>query len=392
MSYNKRIRLVLFQVACTAMGSMLLSSCFKEEPLNAECDITKASVHVADVNSVFFTPTDTMVSVAYSDSIILFKVRRQADVTAMAPVFEMTEGATLTPANGSVQDFSKGPVVYTVHSQDGQYTRMYRVRFSPTTQMVTDTVCFDFEHYDLESGSRKYYIWYDVDEEGNKVYDWATGNAGFQLSMGSATPDEYPSAPATDGYDHAYVNLTTRSTGVFGEWVNKRIAAGNLFLGKFDLTQALMNPLLATQFGGKFSKKPVRMTGYYQYKAGKTFQDALGKPVANRTDSAAIYAVFYRNHDANGNAVTLDGRNVKTSSLVVAIADMKVIPQTQGWTAFDLTFDYTADVDLDLLENEGYSLAIVFSSSKDGDQFEGAVGSNLKIDKIRIICTEEDNR
>jgi hypothetical protein len=71
---------------------------------------------------------------------------------------------------------------------------------------------------------------------------------------------------------------------------------------------------------------------------------------------------------------------------------MKVIPQTQGWTAFDLTFDYTADVDLDLLENEGYSLAIVFSSSKDGDQFEGAVGSNLKIDKIRIICTEEDNR
>lgn len=390
MVNNKRIRLILFQVACASIGSMLLSSCFKDEPLNAECDITKASVHVADVNSVFFTPTDTVVSVAYSDSIILFKVRRQADITAMAPMFEVTEGATLSPANGSVHDFSKGPVVYTVRSQDGQYSRMYSVRFSPTTQMVTDTVCFDFEHYALESGSQKYYIWYDVDAEGNKLYDWATGNAGYQLSMGSATPDQYPSAPSTDGYDHACVSLTTRSTGVFGEWVNKRIAAGNLFLGKFDLTQALKNPLLATQFGGKFTKRPVRMTGYYQYKAGDTFQDVLGKPVANRTDSAAIYAVFYRNHDANGNAVTLDGRNVKTSNLVVAIADMKVIPQTQGWTAFDLTFDYTADVDLDLLENEGYSLAIVFSSSKDGDQFEGAVGSNLKIDQVRIICTEED--
>ncbi|MBR7004577.1 MAG: PCMD domain-containing protein, partial [Bacteroidales bacterium] len=39
----------------------------------------------------------------------------------------------------------------------------------------------------------------------------------------------------------------------------------------------------------------------------------------------------------------------------------------------------------------GYSMTVVFSSSKGGDSFIGAVGSTLCIDKVRLICESEDN-
>ena len=68
---------------------------------------------------------------------------------------------------------------------------------------------------------------------------------------------------------------------------------------------------------------------------------------------------------------------------------MASVPATGEWTAFEAAFDYRADIDADLLARQGYSLAIVFSSSADGDKFEGAVGSTLMVDKVKIICTEE---
>ena len=59
------------------------------------------------------------------------------------------------------------------------------------------------------------------------------------------------------------------------------------------------------------------------------------------------------------------------------------------WTPFEIPFVYTKDVDLDLLEGNGYNLTVCFSSSIDGANFEGALGSTLLIDKVRIDCEEE---
>ena len=137
-------------------------------------------------------------------------------------------------------------------------------------------------------------------------------------------------------------------------------------------------------------RKPIHFTGYYQYKPGEKLTDRNNKVLADQTDSASIYAVFYRNHDDEGKAIVLDGTNVKTSKQIVAMADLGYVKPADGWTAFDVEFNYTADLDLDLLANRGYSLALVFSSSKHGDSFVGAVGSRLLIDKVRIICEKED--
>ncbi|MBO1363480.1 PCMD domain-containing protein [Prevotella sp. A2931] len=371
---------------------VLISSCVKDEPLNAECDIETVSFHLSQPDDVFYSATDTLQSVSSTVSEIIINVRRKADITALAPVFKLTEGAVVSPASGSVHDFSQGPVTYTVTSQDGAYRRVYQLAVKPVAQMVNDTVMFDFEHTilsDIGNGV-PYHEWQEQHVDGTLSTDWGTGNGGFALTAWDKTTADFPSVSIDNGMDGKAVQLTTRSTGALGTIMKMPIAAGNLFYGFFDLQKAAMDPLHATQFGKPFDRKPIHFTGYYQYKPGDKVTDRTGSVLDNQTDSASVYAVFYRNHDAQGKAFVLDGTNVKTSKQIVAMADLGYVPPTDSWTAFDVEFNYTADLDLDLLSNRGYSLALVFSSSKKGDGFIGAVGSRLLIDKVRIICEKED--
>jgi len=367
-----------------------LTSCFKDEPLNAECDIETAVVHTDYPLEMFFQLSDTLINVSSSADSIGFGVRRQADLTNLAPVFTLTPGATITPANGSAHDFSKGAVEYTVTSEDGQWHRVYKVAFVPRTVTVTDTIRYDFERYELDSKG-KYYTWDTSQEDSSDVYRWATGNPGFSVAKGSAKPEEYPTFPVEDGLDGASVRLMTRSTGTFGEMSNMRLAAGNLFLGDFDMRYALKDALMATSFGVPFDKKPVKFIGYYKYKPGETFQDRSGNVVNDRVDKANIYSVVYLNHDEAGNAVVLHGDNVLNSPQVVAIARLVDVAATDEWTKFELDYNYlSGDLDHTLLEEFGYSMAIVFTSSAEGANFEGAVGSTLDIDKVSVICEKTE--
>jgi len=362
------------------IGSCLLfSSCFKDEAPNAECDIEQVFVHIDGPENVFFNATDTLKNVPYTDSTIVFSVRHGADLTALAPMFKTTPGATVLPQSGSVHDFSTSAVTYTVTSEDGMWQRKYKISFVP----FVSSIDFSFENYELEPKAKKYYIWHDDLSNGNS---WSNGNEGFALSMSSAKPEDYPSVPLKNGRTGAGLQLITRDTGPFGAWANKRLAAGNFFLGSFDSNKAVTNPLASTRFGVPFDQPPLSFKGYYQYTPGARYQDVNGTIVPNKTDSAAIYAVLYRNHDDAGVAVTLDGSNIKTSELIVAMAELKDIKTTDSWTLFNVAFEYSAQIDKQLLKNNGYSLAIVFSSSKDGDRFEGAIGSKLLIDDIQVIC------
>lgn len=368
-----------------------LSSCIKEEALNSECDITQVSLHVDNPQNTFYQLTDTLQTVLSTDSVITFDVRRDhdADLSMLTPALQVTQGAKVVMTSSNVDKDMGGVWNYRVTSEDGIWHRDYKVAIRPVARMTNDTVKFDFEHYELEPKGH-YYVWHILRNDGTSAGDWANGNPGFNLSMGSAKPDEYPTTPLTNGYDGAAVKLTTCSTGPFGAMVNKRIAAGNLFIGTFDMKSALTDAMKATHFGQVFDRQPMTLTGYYTYQPGTTFQDPKGNAVADRTDQAAIYAVLYRNHDDKGNAVTLYGDNVKTSPLIIAIADMGMVKPAKEWTPFSIDFKYLSDIDLDLLKQRGYSLTIVFSSSADGDQFEGAIGSTLCVDKVRLVCKKEE--
>lgn len=379
----------------------MFTSCFKDEPLNAECDIEAVYFHLDDPLGTFYQLGDTMKTVTSVDNDIVFNVRREpaADLSAMQPQLVLTPGASVK-STAKTSDDATGTVKwnYIIGSQDGQWSRTYNVSLVPTARTVQDTISYNFENFELESREHKYYVWHDELADGILGNNWATGNPGYRMSMGNSPADQYPTVPLADGYEGYGVRLTTMSTGLFGVMANMRLAAGNLFLGKFDVDSALTNAMRATCMGIPFDRKPLKLQGYYKYTPGKVYQDKDAKPVPDKTDAADIYAVFYRNEETvttsdgktTTRAVMLHGEDTKTNPNIVAIAQVGYVKPTTEWTLFDVTFDYLGDVDPDVLLSRGYNLAIVFSSSADGNHFQGAIGSQLCIDKVSIVCEKEE--
>lgn len=381
------------------LACMAFTSCIQDEPLNSECDIETCRVLLEDPLAVFYAEADATVSVLSVDSIITFSTRERADrnlLKAVALNLQITPGATIVPAADSKQDFSGEGVRYTVTSEDGRWSRTYLVRFLPKESLNPK---FDFEDVELEPNKQKYYQWFAFDNSGARQNLWATGNSGFALSRSSAKPMEYPTTPwddvVTTGMDGQptgsvkSVKLETCDTGGFGAMVNMRLAAGNLFLGTFDTANALVDAMAATRFGVPVNRFPVRFRGYYKFKPGERFQDRAGKTV-DREDDPDAYAVLYRNTDKDGNPVILKGDDVLTHANIVALARVKDFLNTgvepgDPWKYFDLELKYTEEKNYELLYNYGYNLAVVFSSSVKGAEFEGAIGSVFLVDEAEIV-------
>lgn len=378
-----------------ALTAPMLTSCFKEEPLNAECDIEQAYISAGSkLDAWFLYPSDTIVSVQSDENNIEFTMSGAANVSQLAPQFRLTHGATISPESGSLQDFSKGAVTYTVTSEDGKWTRTYTVSIKQTTPFGKEHE-FDFEntYQENEGTDITYYNWTEpwTFTDGNKkqLAIWATGNAGYRISNASTTKYNYPTSPADEGIDGTRcVKLTTSRTSKLADMVKKPIAAGNLFIGQFDATDALRDAMKATKFGKPFSfeSKPLTFEGWYRYQPGDTFTDKNMKILEDMKDYGTIYAVLYDNHDQEGNAVVLYGNNVQTSPQVVALARLDDIDTTPQWTHFQLPFEYRQSIDTQKLKNGGYSLALVCSSSTKGADFMGAVGSTLWVDKLKVTC------
>lgn len=362
----------------------MLTSCFKEEPLNAECDIEYAYLHSDDPEATFYQLTDSLVEVYSTDNVIEFGVKEDVDLTALAPEFVITEGATIEPASGSVHDFSDNkPVSYTVTSQDGKWSRTYMVYINHRIRTIDEIPTLSFENSMLDT-SQRYAVWYETAADGYEINAWATGNPGFAITAGDAAPSEYPSSVLEEGYEGRGVRLITRATGTLGALFGMPIAAGNLFTGTFNTLDALGSATQATRFGTPVSQRPLSFSGYYKYTPGEEVTGADNKPIPGKIDAGDIYAILYRNTDSEGKAFTLDGENVKTSDQIVATAIIDEVKPTTEWTPFDINFTYKEQLDEQILRNYGYSLAIVFSSSINGAYFEGAVGSTLCIDEVKV--------
>jgi len=346
------------------MAGLMLSSCIREEALNAEADITDVTV---DGTKLVRKPVIT-------NNEVLFYVNGWEDLTNLAPKFNLTEGAKIEPKSGTALDFTQ-PHSYTVTSQDGQWKKTYKVSF------VTNDVATDFHFETLkEDSTSKYHTFVDKTVDGN-LAEWGSGNAGVSFLMGNSAATAYPTSQAEDGYKGKCVKLTTISTGYLGALFGAPIAAGNLFTGDFEID--LGNAAKSTHFGRPFYKLPKELVGYYKYKAGEKFQDKNKREIKDRKDSLAIYAVLFETGDG---VEYLDGTNSLTSDRIVLLAQLKNAKETDDWTQFSVSFEPVADrtIDSEKLKNGKYSLAIIMSSSKDGAIFNGAVGSTLYVDELKL--------
>lgn len=363
----------------------LCSSCIKDEPKNMECDVVEAWVEGDGLAQYFIRESDMRISdVPSGEERLTFIVRDLNTLPAMPVQFTLTPGATVSPANGSSQDFTNGPVTYTVTSEDGQWHRTYIVDFREATLPSNK---YDFEDFEL-SANGHYYLWYYMSDNGSIERIWASGNEGYMIACPNTAATDYPTVPDENGVEGYCIKLTTRSTGSWGRTFKKPIAAGNFFLGAFDSQYSLTNTLKTTLMGIPYTKEPVKVTGYYKYSPGEVFTDKDSQPVEGRIDEPSIYSVLYLNHDEQGNEIMLHGDDVLSSPYIVRKAQVASLPPTAEWQRFEMTFEDSVPIDYELLANRGYNLALVFSSSKTGDLFEGALGSTLYVDKVEITFNE----
>ena len=358
-----------------------------------ECDIESAWIEGEEYEQYFYQTTEMRKDqISSAETNIVFLVRSLISLSTEIPLnFKITDGATIEPANGSMQDFTKGAVAYTITSEDGEWKRTYNVIFKEAPLPAEK---FSFEHVETRTektmlgGTNELHVFYEqFSDEAN--YCWATGNSGTALLLNGSKPEDFPTYSINEGKVGRGVCLNTQSAGAMGEWMKKPIAAGSLFLGRFLVDFVLSDALKATQFGVPNSKEPVRITGWYKYKPGEKFTDKDMKEYPDRIDEASIYAVYYRNTDDEGNSYILDGYAVEDldklldNPQVYKVARVASLPATDTWTQWEMFFE-GRDAPDDIIAAQGFNLALVFSSSKRGAQFEGAIGSTLYVDEVEV--------
>lgn len=368
-----------------ALGAMLsMVSCIQDEPLNAECDITAVTL-----------PGDVLnrEPIIGNDKVTLIIKNEVSLLQPLAPEFTLTPGATIDPPSGTPRYFLF-PQTYTVTSQDGEWSKTYTVEVQRNNAINLD---YSFENVRQKSamgGLSHYDEFYETSTTGTESMVWASANSAFALSFQASTPDTYPTYQGDEDKVGKCVVLTTRSTGSWGEKLKKPIAAGNLFIGTFESASAVSHPLEATHFGSVFYREPTWFSGFYKYKPGETYceTDADGRfiPVPGKTDMFNLYIVMY---EVTPEMQWLDGTNVlsKDNPNIIGTAEIPDRHASDEWVEFGVPFQCREGkkIDPDKLKAGAYNMAVVMSSSQDGDYFSGAIGSTLMVDELLITCKDK---
>lgn len=368
--FLKKMRNLKWGIAAV-LSLLSLTACIREEAPNAEADILTCVVP----GEVLKTDPEI------ENETVTLTVKGDADITHLAPEFTLTPGATITPASGTVFDFTN-PQRYVVTSEDRNWSKTYTVRCI-VSGISTE---YHFETISLEPTYGRYQIFYDILANGDSV-TWASGNGGFALTNNQLGMYDFPTMQDDHGFVGKCAKLVTCSTGDFGSMFGMPIAAGNLFIGTFDILNAIPDARKGTLLGRPFEHVPTYLSGYYKYKAGPVYKKN-GQPVSGMKDMCDIYAIFY---ETDEQVKFLDGFNGLTSPNLVSVARIENQQETDEWTRFYIPFVTRPgrSVDPEKLAKGGYKLGMVFSSSIHGDTFEGAEGSTLYIDEVEVICAED---
>lgn len=309
-----------------------------------------------------------------ADSTITFSVADTTTVEqlqSLTPVVEVSAGATYT-ASGS--DFSQD-VTYTVVSEDGRNIATYVVRVSSRINSLKYT----FDEWTEATSS---FLFWTLRFPTPSENGLATCNAGAaMLQYVGYTGDLAVLEDSGYGESGSSAKMVTlRSVGLP---MAPAITTGSVFTGSFAINAG--DQLSSTSFGIAYDKMPVTMKGVYKYQAGTNFIDGSNKDdVKENTgdeDQGSIIGVLYEATDAEGNDVTLNGHTIGSSDYHVAVATFYCSDQAE-WTEFNVNFEMVEGKTYD--PSKTYKLALVCSSSKDGNLFKGAENSTLWVDNLEV--------
>ena len=377
-------------IAAAALLLLALQSCIREEALNSECDITEVDAGwLATLPEGFITGNPVV-----KNTSVTFFVPVGADITALSPQFRVTPGATLfkgewderIPFSAEERYDFTGPQYYSVLSEDGAWHKTYRVTFE--TPRPLDEI--SFEHFGMEDERQRFQcLWQEQTDGTLSTSIWDSGNAGYAMTGMAQGFEDYPTVFTAGGVRGLCAKLETKNTGEFGRAASMPIAAGNLFIGEFRTLQAMLAPRKATRFGLQIAKgEPATLSGYYKYTAGATVIDRAQNVLAEKHDTCDIYAVLYEVEP--GNVVALNGDDILSSGRIVSLARIDDPGEPQEWQYFEEPFRPMNGkrFDPERFRRNGYAFTIVMTSSRQGAHFEGAIGSVLYVDELKVTWAQ----
>jgi hypothetical protein len=210
---------------------------------------------------------------------------------------------------------------------------------------------------------------------------WGTGNKGTQLLNKLAT------VPEDLGDGNLAAKMITLSNGVLGATFGTPISAGSIFTGIFDPDKIdPSNPQAAIEFGTPFAGRPSKLKITYSYEPGADNKDVNGDALPYG-DACDIYALLeVRLNGTIERLATAWLRNDVNEPNMITVE----VPFTYG--ELDSTFpsymrppnnSYVDAQQVDFITPT--HITFVASSSYDGANFAGAVGSTLIIDDVEMI-------
>lgn len=343
----------------------LFTSCIKEDHFGESSYANIKKITVSNQSGVAIINTD--------EATITVEIPGGVDLSGITvQSLELSSFASSDISVGDAIDLND-PVIITLVSEDGS-TRPW---------MISAFVASSTPQLDNGNLNKWYQTATEYYEPGESATTtiWATGNRGTQLLNKLAT------YPKDLGSGNLAAQMETLSNGPLGNIFGTPISAGSLFTGFFNPDKIdPSNPAAATEFGTPFAGRPKSLKLKYSYKPGAVNKNKSGTTL-DYSDACDIYALLEVR--INGDVERLATAWFRTETLQDGLVTVE-IPFEYG--ALDAgSPDYMKPENGIYVDTEQVAyilpthISFVASSSFDGANFAGAVGSKLVVDDIELV-------
>lgn len=369
--------------------------------LNLYIDASGLGVYVAFDGNYEQESTDTQIGLSFKEEVVAlqpdnsnsntvfsFKVWASATDLMLTPVVTLPAGAILDSIvakydDGSKEvmnevkalDFSKlnkeNAVSFYVTAEDVRVHRAYFLTLEGKLNIVTPV--YTMQEWETVGSSE---ITFELPKGLSSSNDAAIALAFVGLPM----------EPFFVTKDNESAKIITRNTFVADQGMVPPVTAGTMFNGSFSITD-IMNPLTSTHFGEAYNKKPLKFKFGYKYVPGEKYyvtsknanECFVQTENPDMKDECSISAYLY---EVNSYSESLDGSNINTSDKVILKAVFNGGLQ-ESFVEKEIDFESAGNGAYDPAKK--YKLAIVCTSSKDGDKYNGAPDSALWIEHLEVI-------
>ena len=293
-------------------------------------------------------------------------------IDALEPTVAISSKATMTKS-GSFNE----TLVYTITSEDEIVNKQYNV----TIDARTNTLSYSFDIWE----KKEMFFEFEIPTPTTEL---ETSNQGVAfLSLYGFTDqdgDRVNVVRSEDAVKGSSSKIVTFDSRTLANELVPGITPGALYIGKFNLGQAMVDRLKTTEFGMAFDKKePLMFNGWYKYSPGEVFYNAEDPTnivvVDGKEDECTITAVLF---EIENDADILTGVDINTSEKRIAVANLEDKTAKAEWTRFEIPFTLLEGKSYD--PSKKYKITFTCSSSKEGDLFKGAPRSTLFVDEFEI--------